>query len=133
MRHELLRHHRMPADCVFTLWLAFGAGRDRDEIDFTEFYEYLPRQGTGGREYAYSVYVPERDLDRLVEALTRRHRQPPGEDARDTLLECFRSLIEHGDLGEHLAIEENILTLRSWLEQAGIGYRDGRWAWFDSG
>ncbi|GIH20807.1 hypothetical protein [Rugosimonospora africana] len=133
MRHELLRRHRMPADCVFTLWLDFGAGRDRDEIDFTEFYDYPSRADKDGREYAYSVYVPARDLNRLVDALGRRcGQQPPEPDPRDTLVACFRALVDRGDLGDHLAIEGNVRALRSWLDEAGIGHREGRWAWFDS-
>jgi hypothetical protein len=132
-RHELLRHHRMAADCVFSLWLAFGAGPDRDEVDFTEFHDYPPRPGGGnGREYAYSVYVAGRDLDRMATTWARRCRRPPAATRETTLLESFRALIEQGELGAHLAIEQNVRHVRSWLDEAGIGYRDDRWAWINS-
>ena len=131
-RHELLRHHRVASDCSFTLSLSFGAGRDRDELSFTEFYEYPSRPGDAGREYSYSIYVAERDLDRMALAWARRcHRSTHG-DPRATVLVSFQSLIRTGELGQHLAIEENVRRVRSWLVQAGIHCRDDRWSWWNT-
>jgi hypothetical protein len=132
LRHELLKHYREAAGCVFHLWLTFDAGRHDDEVSFSEYYDYAARPGDSGREYGYSVLVPRRDLDRLVEVVARRAGRPPGEDTQATLLDCFQALVARGELGEHLDLRENVGTVRSWLDDAGIASRTDQWAWFNS-
>ncbi|GAA5180848.1 hypothetical protein GCM10023322_14090 [Rugosimonospora acidiphila] len=132
MRHELLHHHNPVSDCVLDIWLDFDAGA-HDDIDITEYYDYASRPDSGGREYAYSVHFPERDLPRVVQALTRRCGDiTPDPDPRTALVSCLRTLIDRGELGVHLGIEGSVRALRAWLDEAGIGHREGRWAWFDS-
>jgi hypothetical protein len=132
MRHEVCRKFRPDVGCDFVLLLSFDAGPDDTEISLTELYEYSARPGDAGREYAYSILVPGRDLDRLVMVVTGRCDRPAGaDDSRAVLLESFRTLVESGVLGAHLDLEDNIGTLRYWLDGAGIAHREDRWAWRD--
>jgi hypothetical protein len=133
MRHELCREFRPDIGCEFVLLLTFDAGPDETEISFTELYEYPARPDNAGREYAYSILVAGRDIDRLVKVVTGRCDRPAGaEDSRAVLLESFRDLVENRLFGAHLERQDNVGTLGYWLDGAAIAHREDRWAWMDS-
>jgi hypothetical protein len=131
-RHQLLHDYRSATGGALTLSITFGAGPAHDEIDFTEFYDYAPRESDPGREYAYSVYVAARHLAPMVAALAAQRRSPgPGSPTEDGLVGCLLGLIDEGRLGGQLDIQENVRIVRGWLDEAAIPYREGRWAWWN--
>lgn len=104
--------YRRAADCVYTLSFDLS---ESAVVRFVEYYEYLPRPGDPGREYAYSVVIPMTEVDALTACLRRivagAPGGPPGEpvgipvddtpiDARGAaLVRVGRELVAAGLLG----------------------------------
>lgn len=144
-RYEVLHLYRRRTDCVYTL--AFDLS-DPAVIRFVEFFEYLPRPGDPGREYAYSVVIPATELDALVRCLDAVAReatggpppQPPGIPVDDTpaepraaaLVRAGRALVEADRFADEPTLAGNVTRMGRWLDAAGLPYERTSWSWVNS-
>lgn len=137
-RETLLRVYRTGTDCVFKLTLSIDRGDYKPGIRFTEFYDYLPRRGDEGREYAYSVHTGLSSLDRLVRFFGARLDEPastiddtPDHHLEDRLVRHFRQLVARGELGDALPLRENRDRVTAWFHEAGAPTEPDDWSWIN--
>ncbi|MFC4037751.1 hypothetical protein ACFO1B_04875 [Dactylosporangium siamense] len=123
---RLLRVHRADTDCVFTLTLTTDP--QEGTITFREQYEYLPRPGDPGREYAYGVRTPYTSIRRLNEVLGAA--PGGGEEAR--LAQCFRDLIAAGRIGDGRPLRQARDRVRELFAEAGVPAEETNWNWMNS-
>lgn len=147
----LLRVYRSNSDCVFKLRLSIDRGDYKPGIRFDEFYDYLPRYGDDGREYAYSVRTGLSSLGRLVRFFGARLDEPastpekpaelgggagdryvPDHQLEDRLVRHFRQLVARGELGDTLPLRENRDRVAAWFDEAGVSAEPDDWSWFNS-
>ncbi|MFF0344303.1 hypothetical protein [Kribbella sp. NPDC004875] len=127
-RETLLRVHRQPNDCIFTLSLTIDPA-DRDKgITFTEFYDYGPSGDDPGREYGYSVHAPYDALDTLANAYAPGTQGP----AQDRLVNAFKDLVATGELGDQRVLKANQETVLRGFEAAGVTATPDVWVWLNS-
>ncbi|HEV2345898.1 MAG TPA: hypothetical protein VGS97_17500 [Actinocrinis sp.] len=154
-KETLLRVYRSGSDCVFKLMLSIDRDDYRPGISFSEFYDYLPRRGDAGREYAYGVRTGLSSLGRLVRFFDTRPGEPaspfddkltgPDDDAHggyapghhlehleDRLVHHFRQLVARGELGDALPLRENRDRVLAWFNEAEVPAEPDDWSWIDS-
>ncbi|HEY3507649.1 hypothetical protein [Kribbella sp. NPDC051137] len=126
-RETLLRVHRQPGDCIFTLSLTIDPDRAAEGITFTEFYDYGPSGDDPGREYGYGVHAPYDALEALADAYN------PGDGpAQDRLISAFRDLVAAGVLGDGKALQVNQDVVLRGFEAAGVPVTTDTWVWLNS-
>jgi YD repeat-containing protein len=128
----LLSVHREKTDCIFTLTLKLDSTDDGQGIRFAERYDYLPRAADAGREYAYSVSTPSASAEPLAGFFDERLGRPTTGSPTDRLIANFSALIERGDLGDGLPLEENQARVARWFAEAGVPAEPEKWSWFNS-
>ncbi|MGW7686274.1 hypothetical protein ACWGID_36355 [Kribbella sp. NPDC054772] len=127
-RETLLRVHRQPSDCIFTLSLTIDPADRAKGITFTEFYDYGPSGDDPGREYGYSVHAPYDALDTLANAYA------PGTDGptQDRLVNAFKDLVATGQLGDQRVLKANQQAVLQGFETAGVPATPDVWVWLNS-
>ncbi|MFC5007879.1 hypothetical protein ACFPIJ_59980 [Dactylosporangium cerinum] len=123
---RLLQVHRTDTDCVFALTLTTDP--QEGTITFREQYDYLPRPGDPGREYAYGVRTPYTSIRRLNEFLGAT--PGGGEEAR--LTRCFRDLIARGRIGDGLPLRQARDRVQELFAEAGVPAEQTNWNWMNS-
>ena len=118
---RLVRVHREATSCIYELVLTMDpAARAGDGITFAERYEYLPRPGDAGREYAYSVKASYSALAALA---------GPGEDdPEERVIGRIRDLVDSGDLGLREARER----VAAWFADCGVPPERTESSWINS-
>ncbi len=115
---EILKLYRPGTDCLFELVLTMDGFASGDRgIVFCEKYKYLPRTGDAGREYSYSVMTPYASLPVRVAAL----ETSPGEgDLEERLTQCFKHLVQTGELAGDLDLQVARDRVAARFVQAGV-------------
>lgn len=137
-KETLLRVYRPDTGCVFELRLSIDRGDSWPGIRFDEYYEYLPRQGDAGREYAYGVRTDLSSLGPLVGFFDARldddarGQYPPNQHLEDRLVWHLGQLVARGELGDALPLRENRDRVAAWFREAGVPAEPDSWSWFES-
>ncbi|WP_238006242.1 hypothetical protein KZZ52_36545 [Dactylosporangium sp. AC04546] len=126
---RLLQVHRTSTDCMYELTLTMDSAARDGGVSFSEKYDYLPRSGDAGREYAYGVSTSYASMAALVAYFETE----PGEgDLEERLTRCFKALVERGDLTAELGLRAARDRVTAWFTQAGVAVKPSDWAWINS-
>lgn len=131
-RELLVEVRRTRNDCVFGLRLTLDPAAGSKGIAFAESYDYLPLPGDPGREYIYSVYADYGALERLAAFVEDKLGQSFAGQAADRLVAGFHALVAAGELGDHLALQENHRRVAAWWAAAGVTAETNSWSWMNS-